>query len=331
VGGIDLGEKFDITGEPNAVRANPGGIFRKGGQGSDTLAWSAVEAGYLRPDATAREFVDLVQRHLRGDKALTFEQQQAASQRAGMEADIQVQVDSLRRRLDLLGVDPEQAQGSVRAMEEYLRQNEPRLLAARLDEAAADARAAELPAREKAPEPPQIAEAKTALQDLQDSGKGLDQFIAEGSLSPAVRNLLIGLSEAGGDAARADRLLADFARTADAQRLRPAEDVAADVVEASRKGGTVTPEPAPDLPATAAGPATDAATADMASSRIAQIQAESPDLVVRVTEDGKPVTLADELAALKREVAEGTPDELGALDAQLVKVAAECALSVSTL
>jgi hypothetical protein len=69
----------------------------------------------------------------------------------------------------------------------------------------------------------------------------------------------------------------------------------------------------------------------MASSRIAQIQAESPDLVVRVTEDGKPVTLADELAALKREVAEGTPDELGALDAQLVKVAAECALSVSTL
>jgi hypothetical protein len=66
------------------------------------------------------------------------------------------------------------------------------------------------------------------------------------------------------------------------------------------------------------------------AERVATVEAAAGDLVVRTTEDGRPVTVADELAAVRREAAEGTDAELGALDADLVRVAAECALSMGS-
>jgi cytochrome oxidase assembly protein ShyY1 len=266
-GGVDLAEKFDITGEPNAVRANPGGIFRKGGQSTDTLAQGAIELGYLRPGAGAREVVDLIQQQLRGEKVLSFDQQEQAAARSAFEADIQAQLETMQRRLQLLGVDPEQARGDIQAMDAYLRQNESALIAARVAEEADAARAAELPPKPEADVAPQVAEARQALADLQDSGKPIEQFAAERTdLAPDVRNLLIGLYEAGADGARADRMLADYARTVTAQRLRPTADVAADVVEAARTGKTVTAEPAAAAPAAQATPET--AAAQMTAERI---------------------------------------------------------------
>ena len=42
------------------------------------------------------------------------------------------------------------------------------------------------------------------------------------------------------------------------------------------------------------------------------------------------VSLADELAAIRKAAQEGTDTDFGALDAPLLKVAAECALSIGT-
>lgn len=63
------------------------------------------------------------------------------------------------------------------------------------------------------------------------------------------------------------------------------------------------------------------------AARVQQAESEAGHLVVRHEESGKPVTLADELARIRREAAEGTDSELGTLDADLVKVAATCALT----
>jgi hypothetical protein len=63
------------------------------------------------------------------------------------------------------------------------------------------------------------------------------------------------------------------------------------------------------------------------TERAAQIEAERPDTVVRHDEAGKPVTAAEEMARIRQEIAEGTDLDLGTLDADLVRVAAACALS----
>jgi len=66
------------------------------------------------------------------------------------------------------------------------------------------------------------------------------------------------------------------------------------------------------------------------AERVKIIEQEAPDAVVRKTEDGTPVTAREELAQIRKLAAEGTDDELGTLDADLIRVAAECALSVGT-
>jgi len=68
-----------------------------------------------------------------------------------------------------------------------------------------------------------------------------------------------------------------------------------------------------------------------ARERVKQlVEAEdAPDIVVRLTEDGKPVTAKQELEAIRRQIEEGTDAELGTLDADLLKVAANCALSAA--
>ncbi len=324
-GGVDIGQKLDITGEANGVRANPGGIFRRGGMPTDELAAMAADAGYLRPDQAGDSgaLVDLVKRAVAGERVLNFDQQMRAAARADFETRTAQQMETMERRLRLLGVDPADARGNVEAMAAYLRENEDSLIAE------ASSRSAAARAADTLPDPPtrsgreQIEAVRTALQDMEDSGKTPDEFLQDVRLADDVRNLLIGMVEAGSNAKRADAMLADFERTAAAQPLRPTVDIAADVVEASRAGKAVTPEPEPIKAA-----APEQAAADSFVSRLAQLEQEAPDLVVRTTEDGKAVTLADELAAARREAAEGSDVELGRLDADLVRVAAECALSL---
>ena len=63
------------------------------------------------------------------------------------------------------------------------------------------------------------------------------------------------------------------------------------------------------------------------SERVAAVELTNPDLVVGTTPDGKPITAREELARIRKEAMEGTDTELGGADADLVNVAANCALT----
>lgn len=65
-------------------------------------------------------------------------------------------------------------------------------------------------------------------------------------------------------------------------------------------------------------------------AKVEALAAEQPDLIARLDDSGQPVKLTDELAAIKKQAQEGTDTEFGALDAPLLKIAAECALSIGT-
>lgn len=71
-------------------------------------------------------------------------------------------------------------------------------------------------------------------------------------------------------------------------------------------------------------------TPDAYQSRVDALLKDQPDIVARLDDAGQPVKFADELAAIKKEAQEGTDTEFGAMDAPLLKVAAECALSIGT-
>lgn len=71
-------------------------------------------------------------------------------------------------------------------------------------------------------------------------------------------------------------------------------------------------------------------TPDAYRARVDTILKDQPDLVARLDESGQPVKLSDELAQIRKLAQEGTDTDFGALDAPLLKVAAECALSIGT-
>ena len=128
------------------------------------------------------------------------------------------------------------------------------------------------------------------------------------------------------------------------QDLRAAVDDVTGQPSPDVQAGTVVPDPpparqpdAPDAPrpapdAQTAGQQADAANdaPDAVAARVKQVLDEQPDLVARVGDDGKPVKWADELEAVRKEAQEGTDDALGAMDAPLLQVAAECALATGT-
>ena len=102
------------------------------------------------------------------------------------------------------------------------------------------------------------------------------------------------------------------------------------------------PKPAEPAPAGTARPAAQPATgadlqrAGMApkteaptphTEALARIEQDTPDMPVGVAEDGKHRTAREELEAIRREAAEGTDTTLGADDAHLLQVAAECYLT----
>lgn len=71
-------------------------------------------------------------------------------------------------------------------------------------------------------------------------------------------------------------------------------------------------------------------TQDAYRAKVDALATEQPDLIARLDDAGQPVKLSDELAAIRKEAQEGTDTDFGALDAPLLQVAAECALSIGT-
>jgi hypothetical protein len=128
--------------------------------------------------------------------------------------------------------------------------------------------------------------ARAIAQDMQDGGRTLEQYEAEVQpLSPVMRRLV-------------------------------GEELSAPRAEAP----AVEPTQAPPVQADAGTSPGAAAETGAAAGRIAQIEAQFPDLMVRMDGDEKALPLAEFLARAKAEA-----DEMAA-DAPLMQVAAECAL-----
>ncbi len=172
----------------------------------------------------------------------------------------------------------------------------------------ADAGRAQAPA---APPPsPIAAAARKAYDEHLASGRTLAATLAErADTPPAVRNLMIGLEEAGDDATRQGALLRAFDAAQAREPGRPPEDIAADVVEQARV----------QTDASAGKPADPLAAVDQTA--VAQLVAERPDMEVRLPGDEKNTTLKEALDRIKAE----QEDEAGF--AELVRVAATCAIT----
>lgn len=289
-GGIDMGQKYDITGETSGVLSNPGGIFRKGGRGPDDLALMAAEEGYLLPGTggDSKAFVELVQQAINGERILKLDEQGAAAARAAQMADSDARLAAVEARLQLLGVDTLPAKGNVAALEAYAAANEPRLLAAALAEMQA-ARVDDSPEFDG-----MAARARLIADDVLDGGRTLPEYEAEfGALSPVMRRLV-------GDALAKD---AAAPVQADSGRAAPAPEAAA--------------PPRAETPGATPGAT---AEAQAAAARVAEVQAQYPDLQVMLDGMDAPMPMREFLAAVKAEA-----DEMTA-DAPLYEVAASCAL-----
>lgn len=164
--------------------------------------------------------------------------------------------------------------------------------------------------------------AVTQARDLiKTHGKAIDQYLATNEVPPEVNNLLIGLSEAGKDPRRVAAFLDLVAKQ---DKAKGPADATADAVEGMR---TLTDEQLTGTEPDALKPAIDPLMQSI-SDRVAAVHLAAPDMVVGLDASGNPITVADEIARIRREAAEGTDTDLGAADAQLVNVAANCALSL---
>lgn len=304
-GGLDIGQKLDITGEANGVRANPAGIFRRGGISTDDLASRAAVEGYLLPDQAGDSgaFVELVQRAVAGDRVLTMAQQMEKAARDHAEAQASVRLADLEDRLRLLGEDPAAARGNADAIDSYLAANEHRLLSAAMDEIVTGA-------RQDSPEFDAMRErARQIAQDMEDGGRTLAQFEAEVEpLTPAMRRLVE----------------QETATNATPARQAPQPEAAAPTrgAGAAEPQATAAPAGRPGAEVEAVGLTPGAkAEAQAAPARVDALLADNPDMLVMLDGMDKPMRLADFMAAVKAEA-----DEMVA-DAPLMQVAAECALT----
>lgn len=71
----------------------------------------------------------------------------------------------------------------------------------------------------------------------------------------------------------------------------------------------------------------EAAAVDAMRTRIEALKTEQPDLMVKLADDAEPMRMDEALAEIQRRAQEGTDTDFGALDAPLLQVAAECAIS----
>lgn len=314
-GGVSLDEKFDITGERSGVLSNPGGIFRRGGMGTDELASRAVESGFLLPEQAGQgaHMIDLLQRRLRGEPVLSASQIELQAERTATLRGMEDRLTDLEGRLRLLGEDPAAARGNPDAMQAYIDANQHRLLAAALDEAAAR------PDAEDSPHLQALRErARQIAADMFEADRTVAQYEAEvHPLSPVMRRLV-----------------------QEAQQRAPTTPQAPNPEAAAPARGAGTPPPAgaaepggsAGVEAAGVAPRQDidgqpvaSTTADQAEgaavqARLQALQIERPDMQVMLDGMDKPMRLADFLAAVKAEA-----DEMKA-DAPLVEMAAQCAL-----
>lgn len=166
----------------------------------------------------------------------------------------------------------------------------------------------------------QIKETKLRIDEAAASGLSISDYLAKAEgVPPEVNNLLLGIEDAGGNQAGIDALFSQYAEAVKSRGSKPFMDVAADVVDAARVNP---PTEYPRQPIKG-----DPNIASMLN-RVDSLAESSPDMPVAVRDDGTHARLADELEALRREAREGTDTELGADDAPLLQVAAECFLSI---
>jgi hypothetical protein len=145
--------------------------------------------------------------------------------------------------------------------------------------------------------------------------------LGDRNLPPDVNNVVVGLVENARSPARVAELvrqLATATREAKANKA-PTADAAADVVERMRKvldsqvEATAKPSVEPMLKSI--------------NDRVTALEVTTPDLPVRVDDSGKVTTAKEEMAAARKEAAEGTDEDIGLNEVDLVRVAAECALA----
>lgn len=297
-GGIDIDEKFDISGDANNVRNNPGGVFRRGGLPTDELASRAAEAGFMLPyqAGDTRAFVDLVQTMIRGERVLSLEQQAAAAQRALERQGMDARVADLEARLQRLGEDPAAARGNPEAMEAYLAANERRLLAARVDEVA-----------RPADDPPEMDalrdQARQIAQDMQDGERTLAQYEADvRPLSPVMRRLVQEELDAPTTPQAANPEAAAPARGA-------GDEPAATAADAGR--------PAADVQASGVA----RTVADQERRFMESLAADRPDMMVTLPGTNEAIRLGDAVEMIRAQQA------LDESDADLVRAAVLCDLS----
>lgn len=166
--------------------------------------------------------------------------------------------------------------------------------------------------------------------DRTDLPDGMTRFdrkqpkIADTPPPPEVANLVAGLREAETDPRKMAALMRNLVREAAIPNKSPA-DATADAVAGMR---SLTEADLAGTPKTQSPREVANESIRMIESRVQKLEAERADMPIRITEDGQTLTVADEMARVRREAAEGLDDELGTLDADLVRVAAECALSL---
>ena len=185
-----------------------------------------------------------------------------------------------------------------------------------------------------------VAAAVKQLAQLKADGMTVEQYLSQGSLlgdglPPQVQNLLVGLSENARAPKRIAEMLRGMVDTVDAMgdprqagmfgdAPASASDVTANAVERLR---SLTDDQIKGVETALPAPSADPVLQQTAA-RVQELEATAGDMLMRVEPDGTRATLADDLAAVRKEAAEGTDAELGALDADLVRVAAECAMSL---
>ena len=167
---------------------------------------------------------------------------------------------------------------------------------------------------------PALSRAADEFAAMRQRGDDPD-MLAERNLPPEVNNIVVGLVENARSPARVAELvrqLATATREAKANKA-PTADAAADVVERMRK--------VLDSQVEQSAKATVEPLLRSVNDRVQALEVVAPDLPVRVDDDGKVTTLKDELTQARKEAAEGTDSEIGLNEIDLVRVAAECALS----
>ena len=192
-----------------------------------------------------------------------------------------------------------------------------------------------------APDVARIMDTAAASPKLLDLGAAMSRAVQDFAAAKAsgqvvdmpaeISNLVTGLRENARSpervAAMVKQLADELATIAPGDKSTTAADVTANAVERLR---SITDAQLTDTPPETIKASTDPLMRSIAE-RVQAVEAAAGDLTVRMDDSGQRITVADELARIRREAAEGTDVELGALDADLVRIAAECALSTGAM